>query len=190
MCCAYAYKGSATGFLLPIQVSSAHAALEQLLPSVAYEYNALTRVNSSLTQQQTALVAIHRSIRKMAEKVMEGLTPLENQEEANLIVVIQTRIHENLRSLVTFLAGNQNGTLRSLADLQLGGKPPGVLEQVLIQEDETGVFGVTGRRALFYLTRLQQTIMQLAIGLGARIQEPGLASETAITDENSSSKVG
>ena len=54
--------------------------------------------------------------------------------------------------------------------------------------DETGVVGVTGRRALFYLTRLQQTIMQLAVGLGARIQEPVSASETAITDENTSNK--
>jgi hypothetical protein len=124
----------------------------------------------------------------MAGQVMEGLAPLENQEVANLIAVIQTRIHENLQSLVTFLAGNQKGTLRSLAELQLGGKPPGVLEQVLIQEDEMGVVGVTGRRALFYLTRLQQTIMQLAVGLGARIQEPVSASETAITDENTSNK--
>ncbi len=171
-----------------IQVSSAYAALEQLLPSVAYEYNALTRVNSPLTQQQTALAAIQRSIRKMAEQVMEGLASLENQEVANLIAVIQTRIHENLQSLVTFLAGNQKGTLRSLAELQSDGNPPGVLEQVLIQEDETGVVGVTGRRALFYLTRLQQTIMQLAVGLGARIQEPVSASETAITDENTSNK--
>src|SRR6266496_1534892 len=171
-----------------IQVSSAYAALEQLLPSVAYEYNALTRVNSPLTQQQTALAAIQRSIRKMAEQMMEGLAPLENQEVANLIAVIQTRIHENLQSLVTFLAGNQKGTLRSLAELQSDGNPPGVLEQVLIQEDETGVVGVTGRRALFYLTRLQQTIMQLAVGLGARIQEPVSASETAITDENTSNK--
>ena len=54
--------------------------------------------------------------------------------------------------------------------------------------DETGVVGVTGRRALFHLTRLQQTIMQLAVGLGARIQEPASANETAITDENTSNK--
>ena len=172
-----------------IQVSSAYAALEQILPSVAYEYNPLTRVSSPLTQQQTALAAINRSVGKMADQVMEGLAPLENLEVANLIAVIQTRIHENLQSLVTFLAGNQNGTLRSLAELQSGGKPPGVLEQVLIQEDETGVVGVTGRRALLYLTRLQQTLMQLAAGLGARIQEPVSTSETAITDENSSNIV-
>jgi hypothetical protein len=182
--------GAAKLSAVEIQVSSAYATLEQLLPSVAYEYNALTRVNSPLTQQQTALAAIRRSIGKMAEQVMEGLVPVENQEETDLITVIQTRIHENLQSLVTFLEGNQKGMLRSLAELQSGGKSPGVLEQVLIQEDETGLVGVTGRRALFYLTLLQQTIMQLAAGLGARIQEPGSADETAITDENSSSKVG
>jgi hypothetical protein len=130
-----------------------------------------------LTQQQTALAAINRSIGKMAGQVMEGLATLENQEEAHLIAVIQTRIHENLQSLVTFFEGNQKGMLQSLAELQLSGNPPGVLEQVLIQEDETGVVRVTGRRALFYLTRLQQTIMQLAVGLGARIQEPGQDAE-------------
>jgi uncharacterized membrane protein YgaE (UPF0421/DUF939 family) len=182
--------GAAKLSAVEIQVSSAYAALEQLLPSVAYEYNALTRVNSPLTQQQTALAAIHRSIRKIAEQVMEGLASLEDQEEADLITVIQTRIHENLQSLVTFLAGNQKGMLRSLAEVQSGGKLQGVLEQVLFQEDEAGVLDGTGRRVLFHLTRLHQTIMQLADGLGARIQEPDSADRTAITDEYSSNKVG
>ena len=160
------------------------------MPSVAYEFNALTRVNSPLTQQQTALADIRRSIGNMAEQVMEGLTPLENQEEADLIAVIQTRIYENLQSLVTFLEGNQQGMLRSLAEVQSGGKLQGVLEQVLFQEDETGVYDGTGRRILYYLTRLHQTIMQLADGLGARIQEPNSANAPAITDVNSSNKVG
>ena len=71
-----------------IQVLSAYTTLEQLLPSVAYEFNALTRVNSPLTQQQTALADIRRSIGNMAEQVMGGLPPLENQEEADLITLI------------------------------------------------------------------------------------------------------
>ena len=182
--------GAAKLSAVEIQVSSAYATLEQLLPSVAYEFNALTRVNSPLTQQQTALADIRRSIGNMAEQVMEGLAPQEGQEEAELIGVIQTRIHENLQSLATFLQGNQQGMLRSLVEVQSDGKLQGVLEQVLFQEDETGVFDGTGRRVLYYLTRLHQTILQLADGLGARIQEPESANATAITDENSSKKVG
>ena len=100
--------------------------------------------------------------------------------------MIQTRIHENLQSLATFLEGNQQGMLRSLAEVQTDGKLQGALQQVMFQKDEEGESDGAGRRVLFYLTRLHQTIMQLAVGLGASIEEPGSSNATAITDENSS----
>ena len=76
--------------------------------------------------------------------------------------------------------------LRSLAEVQSDGKLQDMLQQVLFQEDETGVDDGTGRRLLYYLTRLQQTILQSAVGLGAHIQEPDLSNAPALTGENSS----
>jgi len=80
---------------------------------------------------------------------------------------IQSRLHANVIALNNYLTLGQGEGMQSLSDLRKQTIPEIALEEILTAE--AGSVEAVRNRAIYYLARIHDSILQLASGLGAPV---------------------
>jgi hypothetical protein len=88
-------------------------------------------------------------------------------KDANVISEMQSHIHENISALNGFLANGQGKEMQPLAKLRNRAKQENVLGEMLTAE--AGTEEAVRNRVLYHLTRIDDTILQIASGLGTTV---------------------
>jgi uncharacterized membrane protein YccC len=141
-----------------LKVSDAYDLLARALPSAVAEYNPLTQESNPIAGRTAAVMALNTNVAGLADQVT--VTSSLTTREAELIATLQTRIHEDIGALTAFTAGKQVEPLRSLADVaEEADQPPGAGSEIL---QEGGVPAAPGRRAIYYLTRIHRSLVEVA----------------------------
>jgi hypothetical protein len=148
-------------------IDASYKKLELNLPNVIYEYNPLSRAQNRLASQTTSLAVLSSYVTHLSDDVGGDPGSLENTQDNELISAIQLHIHQAIVALNSFLA-NQKGEEGQLLTKPGGqAKLANVLDEFFTVEPGSGE--AIRNRALYHLKRIDDTILQIASGLGAPV---------------------
>lgn len=150
-----------------LNIDASYKKLELTLPSVAYEYNPLSRAQNPLASQATSLAALSSYVTRMNDEVGAGPGSLAAVQGKESITDFQSRIHEAIHVLNAFLADRQGEALQPQAGLGGMANREALLDGFL--SAEAGSADAIRNRALYHLKRIYDTILQIGSGLGAPV---------------------
>jgi hypothetical protein len=150
-----------------LNLDTSYKKLELTLPAVTYEYNPLSRAQSRYASQATGLAVLKSYVTHLSDDI--GVEPgfLTVLLHSDLIRSIQSQLHANVSALNNYLALGQGEGMQSLSDLRKQAIPEIALEEILTAE--AGSVEAAGNRAIYYLARIHDSILQIASGLGAPV---------------------
>ena len=144
-----------------LSIDASYKKLEQTLASAVYEYNPLSRSQSQLASQGTSLAVLKGYVTHLKEDVGEEPGSITEARRADLIHSLQKRIHANVENLAKMLE-NEHG--------EPAEKPDEAQRETTLQKIdglEGGAVGAVRDQALVHLARINDSIAQIAEGLGA-----------------------
>jgi hypothetical protein len=150
---------------LALRIDASYKRLELTLPSVVYEYNPLSRSQSRLASQGTSLAVLKSYVTNLKEDVGAEPGSVTDANRADLMRSVQRRIHANAENLVQFLVQEPKEEKQNPADT-----PERNTAEVSLKKMEAlegGPVGAVRDRALVYLARINDSIVQIAEGIGA-----------------------
>ncbi len=148
-----------------LSIDASYEKLELNLPNVIYEYNPLSRAQNRLASQTTSLAVLRSHVINLSDDVGGDPGNLAGVKGNDLISDIQLHIHQAIDALNAFLANRQGDALQPLADTVGGAWRQLVLEDLMTTE--AGSVEAVRNRALYFFKRIDDTILQIASGLGA-----------------------
>ena len=148
-----------------LRIDASYKKLEHTLSSVVYEYNPLSRSQSRLASQGTGLAVLKGYVTNLREDVGAEPGSITDAKRADLICSMQRRIHANAENLVRFLAQGSKEEKQNPSDTPKQSSSEISLEK--IEALEGGPAGAVRDRALFHLARINDSIAQIAEGIGA-----------------------
>ena len=148
-------------------IDASYKKLELNLPNVIYEYNPLSRAQNRLASQVTSLAVLSSYVTHLSDDVGGDPGSLENTQDNELISAIQLHIHQAIVALNGFLANPQSEEGQLLTKPGGQAKLANVLDEFFTVEPGSGE--AIRNRALYHLKRIDDTILQIASGLGAPV---------------------
>lgn len=148
-------------------IDASYKKLELNLPNVIYEYNPLSRAQNRLASQATGLAVLSSYVTHLNDDVGGDSGSLDNTSDKEIISAIQAHIHQAIVAVNSFLANQKGEEGQSLANLGEQAKLANVLDEFLTVESGSGE--AIRNRALYHLKRIDDTILQIASGLGAPV---------------------
>lgn len=150
-----------------VKIDLSYKKLEHNLPNVIYEYNPLSRAQNRFAAQGTYLAALKGYVTRLEDEVGGESGVLVNDKYAYLLQGIQSEIHGNINNLINSLSQGQGDQVLSQSILADQINSDMVLKELL--NAEIGSVEQVRNRAIFELRRIQETVMQIASGLGATV---------------------
>jgi hypothetical protein len=148
-------------------IDTSYKKLELSLPNVAYEYNPLSRAQNRLADQATSLAVLKGYVTHLEDDVAGEPGILMDSKMTDLIKNIQSQIHTNVDALISYLTEGQGAGKHALSDLRRQTIPEITLEEILTAE--AGSEEAVRNRAIYHMARIHDTILQIAISLGAPV---------------------
>jgi uncharacterized membrane protein YccC len=148
-----------------LKVADAYDVVSRALPSTVAEYNPLTQESNPIAGRTAALMALNTNVAGLADQV--AVESSLSARESELIALLSARIHDDIGTLSAFLAGKPAAPLRSLAEVAEAAEQPPTLGVSPPEEGEAPA--VPGRRAIYYLTRIHRSLVEVAtlVDMGA-----------------------
>jgi len=150
-----------------LKIDASYKKLELTLPSVIYEYNPMTRSQSRLASQGTSLAVLKGYVTNLQDDLGAEQGSLTDARQVELMRRVQGQIHANVDALIQSLAQGPGKGKRAQSDLPRQIQP--LIPQEEISSLEAGSIAAMRNPALVHLARINDTILQIAAGLG----EPG-----------------
>jgi hypothetical protein len=147
-----------------LNIDLSYQKLELNLPAVTYEYNPLSRAQSRLASQATSLAVLKSFVTHLDDDV-HSESGILSGANAHLIQGIQSHIHANLIALIYFLTLGKGEGMHTVSDFRNQVKSEIDLDQIFTTQ--TGPDEAMRNRAIYHLTRIHDTILQIALSLGA-----------------------
>jgi hypothetical protein len=150
-----------------LNIDASYKKLELALPNVVFEYNPLSRAQNQLASQATSLAVLSNYVTHLNDDVGGDPGSLANVQNIELVSDIQSHIHQAIDTLNSFLANRQGVAGQSPAEMDELIRRENVLENFLAAE--AGSSEAIRNRALYHLKRIDDTIFQIASGLGSPV---------------------
>ena len=150
-----------------LNIDASYKKLELALPNVVFEYNPLSRTQNQLASQATSLAVLRNYVIHLNDDVGGDPGSLANVQNNELVSDIQSRIHQAIATLNSFLASRQGEAGQSPPEMDELIRRENILENFLAAE--AGSTDAVRNRALFHLKRINDTITQIAAGVGAPV---------------------
>ncbi len=150
-----------------LNIDASYKKLELNLPNVIYEYNPLSRAQNRLASQATSLAVLRSYVINLTNDIGGDPGSLASVRDNELISNFQSHIHEAIVALNGSLANQQGNAIQPLAEIGEWVKRETVLQELLTAE--AGSVESVRNRALYYLKRIDDTILRIASGLGAQV---------------------
>ena len=150
-----------------LNIDASYKKLELNLPNVVFEYNPLSRAQNRLASQVTSLAVLRNYVTHLYDDVGGEPGSLAGVKDKELVSEIQSHIHQAIDALVGFLANRQGVEKETPEDIDKLARRVTILEDFLTTE--AGSTDAVRNRALYHLKRIDDTILQIASGLGASI---------------------
>ena len=148
-----------------INIDASYKKLELALPNVVFEYNPLSRAQNNLASQATSLAVLRNYVTHLNDDIGGDPGSLANVQNNELVTDMQSRIHQGISTLVSFLTNQQGKWEQSPAEMDELVRRDNVLENFLAAE--AGSADAVRNRALYHLKRIDDTITQISSGMGA-----------------------
>jgi hypothetical protein len=147
-----------------LNIDSSYRKLELNLPNVIYEYNPLSQAQNRFASLETMIETLKSQVNNLVGNVGGEPGVLNGIKDADLTIAIQSNIRENIQALNTFLIDEQTNQALSLENSRK------LVEQKIDLNEAISAFASPGEivrnRAIYHLIRIEDTILQIAVGLG------------------------
>jgi len=150
-----------------LNIDASYKKLELTLPNMVFEYNPLSRTQNRLGSQVTSLAVLKNYVTQLNDDVGGDPGSLVNVQNNELVSDIQSRIHQAIATLNSFLASRQGEAGQSPPEMDELIRRENILENFLAAE--AGSTDAVRNRTIFHLKRINDTITQIAAGVGAPV---------------------
>lgn len=152
----------------------AYAAVEQTLPSIAFENNPLLQSQSPITRHATKLAALDADLTKLAQIAAEHAGAVSSDEN-QLLHVLRDRVHQDVQTIMASLQDGPGKRATPPAQHSSATYAPLMLSHIRAEEDDESEDqpGRPRTDSALALMRIQRTIRRLALDAG-NLDAPGL----------------
>ena len=150
-----------------LKIDASYKNLELNLPNVVFEYNPLSRAQNPLASQATSLAVLKDYVTRLYDNVGGEPGSLVGVKDNKIISEVQSHIHQTTEALNNYLVNQQGQESQLSANDARRAQRESALEGLL--SAEPGSTDAIRNRALYHLKRIDDTILQIASGLGASV---------------------
>jgi hypothetical protein len=150
-----------------LNIDASYKKLELALPNVVFEYNPLSRAQNHLASQATSLAVLRNYVTHLNDDVSGDPGSLANVQNNELVTDIQIHIHKVIEALNNFLANRKGEEGETSGEMDVLISRENVLDTFL--GVEAGSPDAVRNRVLYHLTRIYDSITQIASGVGAPV---------------------